>query len=95
MNPSFKFYEFFCGGGMARAGLGSNWECIFANDIDPKKAESYQNNWGGDTLKVSDVALVQTKIPSYLWQRRRKRTLGLDATCKDCRTHRFDLICKQ
>ena len=59
MNPSFKFYEFFCGGGMARAGLGANWECVFANDIDIKKAESYQNNWGGDTLRLSDVVSVQ------------------------------------
>jgi len=61
MNPSFKFYEFFCGGGMARAGLGSSWECVFANDIDSKKAESYRSNWGGNTLKLSDVALVQTR----------------------------------
>ena len=28
------FYEFFAGGGMARAGLGANWFCLFANDID-------------------------------------------------------------
>jgi DNA (cytosine-5)-methyltransferase 1 len=28
------FYEFFCGGGMARAGLGEAWRCLFANDID-------------------------------------------------------------
>jgi DNA (cytosine-5)-methyltransferase 1 len=26
------FYEFFAGGGMARAGLGEAWECVFAND---------------------------------------------------------------
>jgi DNA (cytosine-5)-methyltransferase 1 len=56
MNPSFKFYEFFCGGGMARAGLGANWECIFANDIDLKKADSYKNNWGCTVLKVQDVS---------------------------------------
>jgi len=61
MNRSFTFYEFFCGGGMARAGLGANWECVFANDIDPKKAESYQSNWGGDILKLSDVADVQVE----------------------------------
>jgi DNA (cytosine-5)-methyltransferase 1 len=61
MHPSFKFYEFFCGGGMARAGLGPNWQCVFANDIDAKKGESYQVNWGGNALKLSDVALVETK----------------------------------
>ncbi|HUZ66697.1 MAG TPA: hypothetical protein VMU56_03435 [Beijerinckiaceae bacterium] len=26
------FYEFFAGGGMARAGLGDGWSCVFAND---------------------------------------------------------------
>ena len=29
------FLEFFCGGGMARVGLGDGWRCLFANDIDP------------------------------------------------------------
>jgi DNA (cytosine-5)-methyltransferase 1 len=27
--------EFFCGGGMARPGLGAEWTCSFANDNDP------------------------------------------------------------
>src|SRR6185437_5171118 len=39
------FYEFFAGGGMARAGLGSNWTCLFANDIDAKKVTAYAANW--------------------------------------------------
>jgi DNA (cytosine-5)-methyltransferase 1 len=52
------FYEFFAGGGMARAGLGSEWQCLFANDFDAKKAESYVANWGGDHLHVGDVAAV-------------------------------------
>lgn len=51
-----SFYEFFAGGGMARAGLGPDWECLFANDFDPKKAASYAANWGGDHLSVGDVA---------------------------------------
>jgi DNA (cytosine-5)-methyltransferase 1 len=59
MNHPFTFYEFFCGGGMARAGLGSDWACAFANDFDPKKAESYRANWGDTTLKTGDVAKVQ------------------------------------
>jgi DNA (cytosine-5)-methyltransferase 1 len=49
------FYEFFCGGGMARAGLGAGWKCLFANDIDPKKARSYAANWGDETLRVADI----------------------------------------
>lgn len=51
-----NFYEFFAGGGMARAGLGPRWQCLFANDINPKKAASYATNWGGDHLHVGDVA---------------------------------------
>ena len=31
------YYEFFAGGGMAEAGLGSDWTCLFANDIDPEE----------------------------------------------------------
>ncbi len=40
------FYEFFCGTGMARAGLGPDWACLFANDIDHVKAAAYAANWG-------------------------------------------------
>ena len=32
-----SFYEFFAGGGMARAGLGKAWTCLFANEFDTKK----------------------------------------------------------
>ena len=32
-----SFYEFFAGGGMARAGLGKGWICLLANDFDAKK----------------------------------------------------------
>lgn len=56
MNYPFKFYEFFCGGGMARAGLGSNWACVFANDIDTTKGKSYVVNWGIESLKIEDVS---------------------------------------
>jgi DNA (cytosine-5)-methyltransferase 1 len=55
------FYEFFAGGGMARAGLGSDWECLFANDFDSKKGESYAANWGDDHLFIGDVATVTTE----------------------------------
>lgn len=52
------FYEFFAGGGMARAGLGERWRCLFANDFDPKKAESYARHWGNDALHVGDVGQI-------------------------------------
>ncbi|WP_159512605.1 DNA cytosine methyltransferase [Sphingomonas sp. T1] len=51
-----EFYEFFAGGGMARAGLGAGWTCLFANDFDHKKGLTYQANWGTKgELKVGDV----------------------------------------
>jgi DNA (cytosine-5)-methyltransferase 1 len=51
----FTFYEFFAGGGMARAGLGSRWQCLFANDFDFKKGATYCANWKDDVLRVADV----------------------------------------
>jgi DNA (cytosine-5)-methyltransferase 1 len=54
------YYEFFAGGGMARAGLGEGWRCLFANDFDRKKAESYRDNWGGDELYIGDVRELST-----------------------------------
>ena len=50
-----KFYEFFAGGGMARAGLGRNWQCLFANDFDQKKGRTYRENWGKGELVVDDI----------------------------------------
>lgn len=56
MNPLLTFYEFFAGAGMARAGLGESWQCVFANDFDGKKALTYQDNWGTNgELFVGDI----------------------------------------
>lgn len=55
MRQPFTFYEFFAGGGMARAGLGESWDCLFANDFSGGKAEVYRANGGGDHLHVGDV----------------------------------------
>lgn len=56
---AFSFYEFFCGGGMARAGLGKGWTCLFANDFDHKKAHTYRSNWGNPgQLHVGDIRKV-------------------------------------
>ena len=60
------FYEFFCGGGMSRAGLSSQWSCAFANDVSPMKIASYTRNWGGNGVKTADVARLTTKdLPGY------------------------------
>lgn len=45
---------------MARAGLGSGWNCLFANDFDATKAASYRENWGDEELIVADINLVTT-----------------------------------
>jgi DNA (cytosine-5)-methyltransferase 1 len=67
-----SFYEFFAGGGMARAGLGSHWHCLFANDFDAKKGLVYQANW--DTrgeLYVGDIRKIETRQlpgePDLIW----------------------------
>jgi DNA (cytosine-5)-methyltransferase 1 len=58
----FDFFEFFAGGGMVRAGLGSaNWRCRFANDFDHKKSAVYRRNWGDGILKTADVRTLTTE----------------------------------
>jgi DNA (cytosine-5)-methyltransferase 1 len=56
-----SYYEFFAGGGMARAGLGQEWTCLLANDIDAKKGASYAANWGDEHLKIADVSSLMMK----------------------------------
>jgi DNA (cytosine-5)-methyltransferase 1 len=64
MNRSLPtYYEFFAGGGMARAGLGAGWRCLFANDFSQMKAAAYAENWGADHLIREDVAKIS---PSHL-----------------------------
>lgn len=46
---------------MARAGLGSEWQCLLANDISEKKASSYKENWGEDDLVVGDIYNISLK----------------------------------
>jgi len=41
---------------MARAGLGPGWSCLFANDFDERKASAYRENYGGEALRVGDIA---------------------------------------
>jgi DNA (cytosine-5)-methyltransferase 1 len=67
-----KFYEFFAGAGMARAGLGDSWTCLFANDFDGKKGLTYQDNWGaGGELMIGDVRKVKTSdlpgVADLIW----------------------------
>lgn len=62
-NTSHSFYEFFAGGGMARLGLGDDWQCKFANDFDEKKVVSYRENFGGaKELVHADVKTLKSKV---------------------------------
>ncbi len=64
--------EFFAGGGMARAGLGDSWRCLFANDFDQMKVETYEANWGVGHIKHKDVAALTlsdlpTEVVDLVW----------------------------
>ena len=49
---------------MVRAGLGERWQCLFANDIDPKKAAAYRLNWGAGDYLLGDIAtLTADELP--------------------------------
>jgi DNA (cytosine-5)-methyltransferase 1 len=65
------FYEFFAGGGMARLGLGSGWQCLLANDIDPKKMETYRANFGDEGTLRCDISDLKAKslpgLPTLAW----------------------------
>jgi DNA (cytosine-5)-methyltransferase 1 len=67
-----SFFEFFAGGGMARAGLGPDWKCLFSNDFDYKKAKIYTANWGKEPeITVSDVRKLTIEqmpgTPDLVW----------------------------
>jgi len=58
-DSGLRYYEFFAGGGLARLGLGSQWRCLWANDVDPRKAAAYRQAFGADALLQADVARVE------------------------------------
>lgn len=60
MSGARGFLEFFAGGGMARAGLGPGWRCLFANDSDAIKCAAYRGNFGGGDLVEADIASLGT-----------------------------------
>lgn len=61
MANRFTFYEFFAGAGLARLGLGTDWRCVWANDIDPRKAEVYTANFGAADLHLGDVSEIRAE----------------------------------
>ena len=62
-----RFAEFFAGIGLVRLGLEQRgWTCVFANDIDPRKAEIYRRNFGEDDLIIKDIAALEAfQLPEF------------------------------
>ncbi len=51
-----RFAEFFAGIGLVRAAIEPlGWDCVFANDISPAKAEMYAARFGREHLLVDDI----------------------------------------
>ena len=49
---------------MARLGLGSHWDCTFANEWSEKKAAAYRAHFGSSKeLRVTDVAKLVRDLP--------------------------------
>lgn len=51
-----RFYDFFAGVGMVEMALAPDWRCIWANDVDPRKAAIYRANHGPDVFHLGDIA---------------------------------------
>lgn len=51
-----RFAEFFAGIGLVREAIEPlGWDCVFANDIAPPKAEMYSARFGSNHLNVGDI----------------------------------------
>ncbi len=63
-----RFAEFFAGIGLVREAIEPlGWDCVFANDIAPAKAEMYTARFGRDHLNVGDIHdLKLSEIPNNL-----------------------------
>ncbi|HET7094314.1 MAG TPA: DNA cytosine methyltransferase, partial [Thermomicrobiales bacterium] len=53
-----RFFDFFAGVGMAETGLAPDWECVWANDVDAKKAATYRANHDPSRFHLGDIANV-------------------------------------
>ena len=64
---AYTYYDFFAGGDMAGIGLGSDWNCTFANDMDATKAATYLLNRHQCPLLVKDVRMVdRSELPGVV-----------------------------
>ncbi len=55
---ALRFYDFFAGVGMVDLALAPEWDCIWANDFDPKKAAIYRANHDPNRFLLGDIAKV-------------------------------------
>ena len=53
-----NFCDFFAGAGLTSLALKEAWKCIWANDIDEKKAQVYRANFPADHFVCKDIAEV-------------------------------------
>jgi len=53
-----RFYDFFAGAGLVRLALNDAWKCVWANDIDARKANIYRANFPNDFFVCKDIAHV-------------------------------------
>lgn len=61
----FRFYDFFAGAGMVELGLQADWDCVWANDIDPRKSAVHAANLDHSMYLTEDVAKVRASdLPS-------------------------------
>lgn len=59
-----RMLEFFAGGGFANIGLDDDFQCVFANDNNQLKAQTYQRNFGTAKFNSGDVwELIPESIP--------------------------------
>lgn len=54
----FTFLDFFAGVGLVEAALEPRWQCVWANDIDPKKQAIYAANFPDNRYLLGDVSMV-------------------------------------
>src|SRR5680860_1067983 len=54
-----RFYDFFAGAGLVELGLQSEWRCVWANDIDQRKAAIHRLNFDHSIYRTGDVSEVQ------------------------------------
>lgn len=51
-----RFAEFFAGIGLVREAIEPlGWQCVFANDIAPRKEEMYRRRFGGEHFRLGDI----------------------------------------